>query len=555
MKRILSLVIFLSMVLLSAKAYKVESFTSDITISPNNKVFVTEKMIFDFQKGHFTNITRNLSVKKNDGIIIQQAYMDTLIYPFGLGSGQLQVTSKNVKWLFDKTTKSSHSFRLDYEISGLIYQKDQYDIFQIYLLPPSYDYKIDKVEVVIHLGEYIHSLQGELIDNPKFLLSRNGDEIIIKSKKEILMNENVYLNLHFPKGFLIAEQPNHIKMIEKAKLYLKGYLILGLIFIILSIMASFRIFRKYSLSFKADKRDLTTLSTSPENLSAWEGGFLLCRNFSEFHYMHFTASIFFNLVKKGFLKVVQPQEQRKKYFELEKIGNQDDLDPYEKLINDAFFSIKNQAEKIELGKALNHGNLKLKNLLKMITDNLTKNGLMDEYHYKMKSRNKILAFTIMIIGLMSLLPFLVYVSIFTISSITLSILIFLSGLILLIGALSIQPLTIEGYRLTQLTYYYKKHLEKLLTKEYKPQVHETMIQNADWLFAMNLQTKWFEVVKRQEFELPAWFLPISEGNEDRQLSFIYFLTTILTYSDAPLATIGKHSHINENKETLPEEEK
>lgn len=523
------LLLLLAISFMYAKALRVKDYVSTITVFENNKTVINEQFHYEFQKGHFDHINRNLSDKKNDGIIIHSAYMDSVPFPVGLGTGQIQVDEKSIQWNFPKKAKSNHTFSLNYQISGLIFQKDQYDIFQIYLLPPKYEYKIDTVKIDIQLNEYAGHLQGELIDNPKLSLNRAGTIIQIRSKKPLLKNENALLTMHFPKGSIISEQPAYIKMMEKANLFFKIYLIFSLVLIGFSIYGAIRICRKYSHAFKADKKDLTTISLPPENLTAWETGFLLCKNFSEYHYMHFTASLFFHMIEKGYF-IIKHKDFKKKYFEIEKKTIESPHDPYDQLIYQVIFPETKNMEAIELGKALSHANLKLKDLLNRISQKLTDYGLLDSRHYKKKKQYSWWGISLGLFGVLTLIPFIKFIAVFTISSVVLSLGIIFSGLILFFGAQSIQPLTLEGYRLTQLSYYYKKHLEHLLKKKTGWQ-NEI---NPEWLFALNLQTIWFEKLKTGEFQIPEWFCENDDDTDNSKQVFINFLTMVLTYSDAPL---------------------
>jgi len=203
------------------------------------------------------------------------------------------------------------------------------------------------------------------------------------------------------------------------------------------------------------------------------------------------------------------------------------------MIFDAIFYKQKGEFHTELKSGINHANLKVEAIVKSIRKNLIQRDLISLLLAKQRKKFTFIGIVITILGFIGILPVVLFFDFLTISALLLVFTLIISGIIIILGAQSITPLTPQGMMYSQQVYYHKRHLEDLLSKEYSIDIHNYLLTQIPCLFAYNLQSRWFSRLKSKNYPLPEWFV-ISAGCSGQETSecFNLFLSTMLIYSNS-----------------------
>jgi Predicted membrane protein (DUF2207) len=194
-----------------AKEYSARRFDVSIRVLDGGTLDVTETLVFQFEDGTFSYVTREIPLRRTDGIEIISASMDGREMPRGDGAGQVEVTRKSrvrVRWRFEPTAHSTHTFVLKYLARGVVYQEDGADLLAWQALPRERGYRIASSAIEL-------TLPARPLQRPAVLtrrlraaqLDEDGDRLRVTAQ-ELRSNGSVQLQVRFPSGSVIAEPPH-----------------------------------------------------------------------------------------------------------------------------------------------------------------------------------------------------------------------------------------------------------------------------------------------------------------------------------------------------------
>jgi hypothetical protein len=521
------------MTLIWGKNYKADLFQAYYSINPNNQIEVSERLYFHFEKGTFSWVERSLSSKYIDKLKVLSADIDSVNVPAGIGTQRIQITDNQVKWTFHKIKNTRKHFGLNYLVEGVIFQENDEDIFQYTLLPAKHLYEIDSLDIRIDFSQFKGNLTAHQLLSGKAIVSLNDSMVWVRNKEKLKKNETVQLQLRFHKGTLISENPKWYQLKQKARRLLLVYGLISLLLLGIATYYAFAVYRKYNVRFKPNPRDLNRLTEGPDNQTAIESAYLLSQSIPEYHYLHYITATLLDMLKNNKLTCTLQNDKKHSYFELNGIESNIPLNDYEKMMFDAVFHKQKNGFSCELKKAINHANLKSDRLVKQIRNNLIQEDLISSFLAKQRKKITLTGSIISIVGVISILPLVLFFDILSISALLLVFALIVCGIIVIIGGQSISPLTPQGIQLSQYIYYHKRHIEDLLEKDYSAEIHEYMLSQIPYLFAYNLQSRWFMKIKKGENDIPEW-LKISEtcSRENTRNCFNALMTTFLVYSES-----------------------
>jgi hypothetical protein len=136
-----------------AKGYSAQRF--DVTLRPldDGAVQVTETLRLTFEGGPFSYVSREISLKKTDGIEILGASMDGRVQRRGTDPGQFEVRVSNarisIRWHFAGASDSTHDFRLSYLAHGVVQQTGAGPLLEWQAHPTEHAYRIASSRIVV----------------------------------------------------------------------------------------------------------------------------------------------------------------------------------------------------------------------------------------------------------------------------------------------------------------------------------------------------------------------------------------------------------------------
>lgn len=141
----------------AAKRYQADRFDVRISLEADGSVRVTESVVFRFEGGTYTRVTRELPLRRTDGIRVVQATMDRAEVAIGRRGERRLETSRGdgrlrAIWRFP-ATEGAHEFSLTYVVAGLVRAGAVEDVLEWTALPSDHDYQIASSQVTLEWPE------------------------------------------------------------------------------------------------------------------------------------------------------------------------------------------------------------------------------------------------------------------------------------------------------------------------------------------------------------------------------------------------------------------
>jgi predicted membrane protein DUF2207 len=137
----------------AAKDYTAQRFDVTIRTLDDGSIQVTETVRMTFEGGPFFFVSRDISVRKTDGVEILGASMDGQVMRRGVDPGQFEVregrSGVTVRWHFAGTADRSHDFRLSYIALGAVQQADAGSLLEWQALPAEHRYRIETSRILL----------------------------------------------------------------------------------------------------------------------------------------------------------------------------------------------------------------------------------------------------------------------------------------------------------------------------------------------------------------------------------------------------------------------
>jgi uncharacterized protein (TIGR04222 family) len=129
-----------------AKDYTAQRFDVSIRALDDGSIQVTETVRMTFEGGPFTYLSREIPLRRTDGIDILGASMDGRVLARGTDPGQFDVRIKEsrvaIRWHFDSTSDRTHAFRLSYVARGVLREDSGAHVLEWQALPGEHRYGI-----------------------------------------------------------------------------------------------------------------------------------------------------------------------------------------------------------------------------------------------------------------------------------------------------------------------------------------------------------------------------------------------------------------------------
>lgn len=129
------------------KRYEAERFDVQVRLQDDGTTVVTETLVFRFEGGTFTRVSRELPLRKTDGIEVIEGSLDDVRLGSGRESGPMRLevsrhdSDLRIAWRFPPT-EGTHRFTLIYLVRGLVERLPAADRLAWTALPRDHEYRI-----------------------------------------------------------------------------------------------------------------------------------------------------------------------------------------------------------------------------------------------------------------------------------------------------------------------------------------------------------------------------------------------------------------------------
>lgn len=187
---------------LAAKSYKAQRFDAVYAIQNDGSINVTETVVFEFSGGPFTNAYRTLPKAKADTVTVTSGQMDGRPVPL---KTDVDSNDIEVRWNFEATSDSVHTFVLTYVLQGVIQQGQGVDTLRWTVLPTRHDYTIDASTVTIAYPARSALAGAPAVERGTATVRSEGRTVVFQSAN-LRRDATLVVNVPFAPG-LVAQAP------------------------------------------------------------------------------------------------------------------------------------------------------------------------------------------------------------------------------------------------------------------------------------------------------------------------------------------------------------
>jgi len=194
----------------AAADYFARRFDVVASVAESGDLHVRERIVFDFQSGTFKQVWREIPTARTDGIDIVEALMDGVRFTPGDGPGHIAVSGDNqirVEWRFQPIGVSAHTFELHYIARGVVYRDGDRDVLRWRLLPTEHRYPIDQaVATIVTPAGTIEPphLESRRVKSSTIGPHRDGLQVVASG---VDRNGWVLADLRFAAGTIVTAMP------------------------------------------------------------------------------------------------------------------------------------------------------------------------------------------------------------------------------------------------------------------------------------------------------------------------------------------------------------
>jgi hypothetical protein len=139
----------------AAKSLTAERFESVVRVGPDGTLDVTETIVFRFDDGASREVTRDIPLRRTDGVEVVGASIDGRSVPFGSGIGAAELRKRSngirVIWRFAAEGAKKREFLLTYRVRGAVGQTESADLLVWRGTPSEHQYRIESATIRFEL--------------------------------------------------------------------------------------------------------------------------------------------------------------------------------------------------------------------------------------------------------------------------------------------------------------------------------------------------------------------------------------------------------------------
>jgi hypothetical protein len=193
----------------AARSYRATSFEVRAELRPDRSLAVTETIAFRFEEGTFTEVFREVPLRRTDGVTDIVALMNGVEMPRGEGPGEAEVEDGprrlRVRWHFTERS-GDHVFELRYRLLGIVTQGRDEAVLDWHVLPSERRYRVDTVRAEILLPDGAAAAPPISVQPAKVTTTIDGARVVLTTG-DLSRNRVVRVRLAMTGGAFHAEVP------------------------------------------------------------------------------------------------------------------------------------------------------------------------------------------------------------------------------------------------------------------------------------------------------------------------------------------------------------
>jgi hypothetical protein len=501
--------------------YKAQRF--DVLVTPRgDNIEVTEVITFEFRSGTFRKVWRDLRTAKTDGIEVAEARMDGVALPRGEGEGQVQITGRNkihVQWNFAPLAAPAvHAFELRYTARGVIYRDDQWDVLRWQALPSEHRYTIDASRIAFAAEDpQLRPAEARRVQSVSLVTAPPG---VVIEASGVRSNGWVIGEIRFPAGSMITAPPAWQQTRERAAALGPRWLMGGGAILVLGLGLLLGVRQAYP-SPSIETRETTTTSP-PALLPAAVASVLAARGRTTGYN---AIGTLLDLADRGVLVVRElPRVLGTRQYEIAQVAGKHDISDHEEEAIRIAFS--GRGEPVTLSKARAHLARAARRFAAALNADLEAMGLIDPVRKAIRDRVAIAAIAMLLVGAASNILVAPLIPRFEAWPFALPVSLMAAGIIGIIMAVSMTPLSDLGLVEAARWAGFRRHLKTLASQR----AERTMGIPPRWIvygIAVGLAPQWSRFLRAHPAATPAWFVP---ATQDDGVAFATFVGSHVTAS-------------------------
>jgi hypothetical protein len=502
----------------AAKSYSADRFDSLIRVLPDGSLDVTETVVFRFAEGTFTEVFREIPLRRTDGIDVVTAAMQGQRLPFGTERGTVEVRRRSTRirvvWRFGPVEGTTREFVLNYRVRGAVRQQADGDVVVWRATPGEHAYPIASSTIVFELPEKVAQ--------PPIVVSRRTESPLVTTTDRgvrihatrLRSNGWIDTTLAFPGGSLIAAPPewqqHAARVAAQSTAWIIGAVAVAACGLVLLIA--------WRQSYDAPPREAAggaadwPQASPPDNLAPSLAGVLAAHGRTSLE--HAMAALF-ALADRGEIEIREKPRSplRQRDFLVVRRADSPHQTGYERtLLETIFEGARSPESTVSLSQARSRMTRRLRRFSVEMNRELRASGLLDDDRKTLRDRYNLAAIWLLALaflaGVIAVLmipdrgawPLLVPAS-----------LVLLAALALIFAA-TITPLSNEGVRRAVRWRSYRRHLADVAAgKRTTPGMPEPAVLSL--AVALGLANAWSKRLKHEPHAAPPWFHALPD--EDR----------------------------------------
>lgn len=486
--------------------YKAQRFDV-LARAARGDLVVTESIVFEFQSGTFTKVWRDIPASRTDGIQILDASMDGVAMTPGAGPGHVTISGRNrvrVEWQFAETSASVHRFDLHYIARGVVYQDGGADVVRWRALPAEHRYRIDASRIQFEPAEArvappeAHRV-GSVTVHP-------SSEAVSIEASGIQSDGWIVAELRYPAGTLTQAQPDwYVRQAGAVALAPKWAMAGGAIFIAAILLASII---RGGYPAPGGIANETLASEPPQPLPVALAAVLAARGRMSSHQGMGTL---LDLADRGVLTIREvPGVLGVRGYEVCQVTGSHDLDAHEtEALTIAFGG---RGDDVSLAKARGRLARQARRFSHAVNGDLAALGLLDPVRKAARDRLTAVAFGMLLLGALGMVAASPLIPRYEAWPFLLPAGLMAAGIVSIIIAASMTPLSDQGLVEAARWRGFKRHLKTLASNRDEADARVVPSRWIVYAVALGLGSYWSRHLKRHPGVVPPWFL--AAGGDD-----------------------------------------
>jgi hypothetical protein len=486
----------------AATSYAAKRFDVTAALVENGDLEVTETVTFEFTSGTFKHVWRDIPTSRTDGIEIVSAWMDGTAFTRGEGQGHITVSGNSrirVEWVFAPTGPSVHTFELRYIARGVAYREGDRDVIRWQLLPQEHQYPIaeSRSAIAIPRGTFEGTVESRRTAFTEKRPLPEGVEIVAS---RIDRNGWVLADLRFPAGTVVATIPQWQQRRDYVASLAPRWLTAAVVVFACGVLLL--VFMRQGYSAPDVAATETTTDVPPAALPAAVAAVLAARG-RAFGYQGIATLL--DLADRGVLEVHElPRTLGVRNYEISQVKGSHDLEDHEaEALNIAFAG---RGEAVSFSKARGRLARASRRFTAALNADLVRHGFLDSERKAVRDRLTAMAIAMVIGGALGGIVAAPFITSFDGWPFVLPLALFAAGIVGIILAATVTPLSDEGLVAAARWRGFKRHLKTLASAR---GTSGPAAIDSRWIVygvALGLAYQWARFLKAHPGAAPSWFV-------------------------------------------------